>query len=146
MPTNANATSIEHQTRIKRISDFIELVNQKNDPEATRTAQWVLHRMNSVALFGVNPFEYDAAEVAWDFTIDSLGGRRDRSVLARAKRQHPIDAAIDIAYDLHTTAPLRQFMTRERDVPEAFLIDLFININRIRDTERVNEIALEDEE
>jgi hypothetical protein len=132
MNSNPNATRNEHQTRIARISNFIELVNQKNDPEASRTAQWVLHRMNGIALFGVNPFEYEAAEVAWDFTIDSLGGRRDRSVLARAKQQHPIDAALDIAYDLHTTAPLNAFMRRERDVPEAFLVDLFINITRVR--------------
>jgi hypothetical protein len=148
MPTcpNAPAREIEHQTRLTRIREFIELANHKNDPEAHRKAQWVLHRMNGIALFGVYPYQYKEAETVWNFAIEFLSGRRDRNALERINDLHPIDAAIDIAYDLHTNAPLKHFMQHERDVPEAFLVDLFINITRIRDLEREKIITLEEQE
>lgn len=143
---NARAREIEHQTRLARIRHFIQLTNQKDTPDIERTAKWVIWKMNSVALFGAYPFEYDAAEPAWDFTIDHLGDRRNRNFLASVRAKHPIDAAIDIAHDLHTTAPLQDFMLQERDVPEAFLIDLFINITRVHDIARLGKITKEEEE
>lgn len=148
MPTcpNAPAREHEHHTRLTRIREFIELVTQKNDPEAHRKAQWVLHRMNGIALFGAYPYQYQQAEIVWNFAIEFLAGRRDRNALEHANDHHPIDTAIDIAYDLHTNAPLKHFMQQERDVPEAFLVDLFINITRIRDLERAKIITLEDQE
>ena len=147
MPTcpNAHAREHEHQTRLTRIREFIQLVNQKDDHEDTRTARWVLDRMNGIALFGVYPFEYKQAEIVWDFTIDFLNTRRNRAALERAKSQHPIDAAISIAHELHTNAPLKHFMQKERDVPEAFLVDLFINITRIRVLERDTKLAREEQ-
>ena len=37
-------------------------------------------------------------------------------------------------------------MQKERDVPEAFLVDLFINITRIRDLELDTKLAWEEQE
>lgn len=129
-----------YSDRFNDLRDFLDAMNWYDEHELDDITLNTLDEFEVYAASGLRRSIVETCRPAWNFTLRYLITPEMR-VITKQYDQPAEDLAIALAWITKGKAPLREFLRERLDSPSEFVVDLWINIQRIRGHLRIEENA-----
>ena len=119
------------ETRFDLVAGWIEMIGLTEEDQVENDTRFVLARAEELERDGVPEHVVEMAAAAWEFLVDGLAERRHAHLFRRIERMEPIDAMLELVWELRRNAPVREYISWNCN-PESFMLDVFVSILRER--------------
>lgn len=120
------------------IAAWLEKIGLTPLLEIDSDADWVLEKIDEIHDVGVEAHVVKYAGMALDYAHGALAERKYEHLFRMTSKMTPVDAAIEIAWELERTQPVRAYIEWNSQ-PHTFLLDLIVSIMQERGILKVQE-------